>query len=73
MTCDILGEISAWLTDLIEVAIEKGSDLTSVQQHLIFITERMLEIMHNNCAGFWAAVRDAAFPAAAWWAMAWAA
>jgi len=49
MTCDILGEISAWLNDLFKVAIEKGSDLTSVQQHLIFIEEHMLEIMHNNC------------------------
>ncbi len=49
MTCDILGEISAWLNDLFKVAIEKGSDLTSVQQHLIFIEEHMLEIMHSNC------------------------
>ena len=49
MTCDILGEISAWLINLFKIAFEKGSDLTSVQQHLIFIEEHMLEIMHNNC------------------------
>ena len=49
MTCGILDEISTWLSDFFEVAVEKDTDLTSVQQHLILIEERLLEIMHNTC------------------------